>query len=119
VFPATSLNHTYTVFVPSPVVNVHAFDVAYVSHAVHELVLLIHICETPLKLSEADKVNVTEVVFVYAAPPLIVIELFGGVVSSMMVSGQDVDVFPAASLYHTYTVFVPSPVSNVHALVVP
>jgi len=66
----------------------------------------------------ADKVNVTEVVFVYAAPPLMVIELFGGVVSSMMVSGQDVEVFPAASLYHTYTVFVPSPVSNVHAFVV-
>jgi hypothetical protein len=27
-FPAPSLYHTYTVFVPSPLVNVHAFDVA-------------------------------------------------------------------------------------------
>jgi hypothetical protein len=80
-FPAASLYHAYTVFVPSPVVNVHAFDVAYVSHVVHELVLLTHIWETPLA-SDADNVKVTDVVFVYAAPLLIVIEPVGGVTSA-------------------------------------
>jgi hypothetical protein len=98
------------------VVNVHGFGVvAYVSHAVHELVLLMHICETPLVESEADNVTVTEVVFVYVALLLMIIELFGGVLSSMTVSEQDDEVFPAPSLYHTYTVFVPSPLVNVHA----
>jgi hypothetical protein len=63
-FPAASLYHAYTVFVPSPVVNVHAFDVAYVSQEVHEPALLMHIWETPLNVSVADKVNVTDVVFV-------------------------------------------------------
>jgi hypothetical protein len=97
------------------VVNVHALVVAYASHAVHELVLLRHIWDTPLKLSDADKDNVTEVDFAYASLLLMIIELEGGVVSRMMVSEQDAEVFPALSLYHTYTVFVPSPVVNVHA----
>jgi hypothetical protein len=44
--------------------------------------LLRHICDTPLNESEADNVNVTDVVFVYAAPLLIVIEPVGGVVSA-------------------------------------
>jgi hypothetical protein len=118
-FPAPSLYHTYTVFVPSPVSNVHAFVVAYASHKVQELVLLMHIWETPLVASEADKAKVTDVNFVYAALLLIMIELLGGVVSRMMLSEYGVVFgFPAPSLYHTYTVFVPSPVSNVHAFVV-
>jgi hypothetical protein len=75
-----------------------------------------HIWETPLKLSVADNVNVTDVDCVYAALLLIITELLGGVVSSTIVSEQDAEVFPAASLYHTYTVFVPSPVVIVHAL---
>jgi hypothetical protein len=62
-FPAASLYHAYTVFVPSPVVNVHALDVAYVSQAVHDVVLLRHICDTPLNVSVADNVKVTDVVF--------------------------------------------------------
>jgi hypothetical protein len=62
-FPAPSLYQTYTVFVPSPVVNVHAFDPAKVSQDVHELVLLMHIWDTPLE-SLADKVKVTDVAFV-------------------------------------------------------
>ena len=64
VFPAASLYHIYTVFVPSPLVNVHAFGVVtYVSHAVHDVVLLMHICDTLPELSEADKVSVTETLF--------------------------------------------------------
>jgi hypothetical protein len=63
-FPAPSLYHTYTVFVPSPVVNVHAFDVANASHDVHDAELLMHICETPLIESVADKAKVTDVDFV-------------------------------------------------------
>jgi len=89
VFPAPSLYHTYTVFVPSPVVNVHAFVVAKVSHAVHELVLLMHIWDTLPELSDADNVKVTARVFAYAAPPLIVIEPVGGVVSDAGVVALD------------------------------
>ena len=76
-----------------------------------------HICDTPLA-SDADNVKVTDVVFAYAAPLLMIIELFGGVMSRMMVSELHGVAFwfPAASLYHAYTVFVPSPVVNVHAL---
>ena len=47
-----------------------------------------HICETPLA-SEADNVKVTDVVFVYAAPLLIVIEPVGGVVSHAGVVALD------------------------------
>jgi len=80
-FPTLSLNQTYTVFVPSPVVNVHALDVAYASHAEQEVVLLMHICDTPLA-SDADKVNVTgKVELVYVALPFIVTDPAGGVVS--------------------------------------
>ena len=64
--------------------------------------LLTHICETPLNASEDDNVKVTDVVLVYAAPPFIIIELLGGVVSSTMESEYgDVSGFPALSLYHT------------------
>jgi hypothetical protein len=78
-----------------------------------------HICETPLNESEADNVKVTDVDCVYAALLLMIIELLGGVMSSMMVSENGVVFwFPAASLYQTYTVFVPSPVVKVHAFVV-
>jgi hypothetical protein len=83
---------------------------------VHEPVLLRHIWDTPLIVSEDDKVKVTKMDFVYISELLlIIIELFGGVVSRIMVSEQAVEVFPALSLNHTYTVFVPSPVVNVHA----
>jgi hypothetical protein len=41
-----------------------------------------HIWDTLPELSDADNVKVTDAVFVYAAPPLIVIEPVGGVVSA-------------------------------------
>ena len=56
----------------------------------HETVLLMHICDTPLA-SDADNVKVTDVVFVYAAPLLITIEPVGGVVSHADVVALDAE----------------------------
>ena len=64
--------------------------------------MLVHICETPLVASVADSANVTEVVLVYAAPLLMMIELEGGVVSRVIVSENgDALAFPVASLNQT------------------
>jgi hypothetical protein len=85
--PHLSLNHAYTVFVPLPLVSVQLFVVAYVTHDVQLVVLLMHICDTPLE-SLADNVSVTEVLFVAAAPELIVIEPTGELCTKFAVNAS-------------------------------
>ena len=56
--------------------------VANDSHTVHVSVLLMHICDMPVPVSEAEKFRATSSVFVYAAPVLMVTEPVGAVVSA-------------------------------------
>src|SRR5512136_26723 len=97
----TSLNHTYTVFVPLPVVNVQLLVAAKAVHAVQEVaVLLMHIRIAPGLSSVAVSVNVTAVLFVASASPLIFIEPVGGLVSAIgfALAVAPVDIFSALSI---------------------
>ena len=81
------------------------------------LSLLNCIAETSF-VSEDDRVRVTDLVFVYTAPPLIVTVPDGGVVSRMMVSVIAAVVqFPVLSLTLAYTVLILSPVVRFQLLV--
>jgi hypothetical protein len=71
-FPAMSWNMTATVLAPSPGLSVQAFVVAYVSGALHDVPSLLNFMKaSPLTASNADSVNVTDALFVAAAPLLI------------------------------------------------
>ncbi len=100
--PQVSLNHTNTVFVPLPVVNVQLFVGANVAHEVQLVVLLMHIWIGGL-LSLAVNVRVTVALFVTVAPPLICIEPFGGVISgtAFALAIAPVELLPALSIAHT------------------
>jgi len=117
-----SLNWARTVFVPVPEVNVQVFVVAYGSQEVHDSPRLVKcIWATVPELSVAESVSVTETELVVAAPPLIVIDPVGGVVSEdenwrVIESEYDVDSSPAPFLNCTYTVFEASPLVRVQAL---
>jgi hypothetical protein len=119
--PQGSLNHTDTVLSPAPPANVHVVVVAYVFHAVHEVVLLRHICATPLA-SVAESANVTVVLFAHVAPPLMTTLPPVGPANSG--AGTDftiapVDMFPATSFAHTRKPYVAPLVRPVATYVVP
>ena len=78
---------------------------------------LLHVTEViPLVLSEALPPRLT-VLLVVAWVELdvgLVMVTVGTVVSRVIESFTALDIFPAASLYHTYTVLLPSPPINVY-----
>ena len=51
---------------------------------------------------------------VYGSEVGLVMVTMGAVVSKVMLSLAELDTFPPKSLYHTYTVFEPSPLARVN-----
>jgi hypothetical protein len=101
-FPAASLNTVYTVFVPSPLVSVHALDAENGSHGSvsNTPSLLIRIWETPERASVAVKVSVDVVELVYAASEsTFMVQLTGGVVSTWtLIPAEGVSTLAALSV---------------------
>ena len=119
--PAPFLNCTYTILEPSPAVRVQGFEVAYASQPDQEdASLLKRICVTPDSASAAESARTTETVFVVAAPPLIVTDPVGGVMSTgncrVIESEYETESSPAPFLNWTYTVLAPSPEDKVQDL---
>ena len=82
---------------------------------------LLHVTSfIPLVLSDALPLILTVLlVVVYVASEVgLVIVIEGAVVSWVMDALAVLDTFPAASLYHTYTVLLPSPLLNVYETLV-
>ena len=79
--------------------------------------LLLHVTTAaPLVLSEALPPKLTVLfVVVWIEPEVgLVMVIMGAVASSVMESLTAVDIFPAASLYQTYTVLLPFPLLKVY-----
>ena len=98
--PQVSLNQTFTVFIPLPVVKFQLFVVAKAAHDEHAIVLLMHIWIGGLS-SIAVRVNVADVLFVAAAPALITMEPVGGVVSFVTVTVVSASALPSSPVQVT------------------
>jgi hypothetical protein len=81
VLPHWSLNQTFTVFAPLPLVNVQLLVAVKALKVVQIAVLLTHICIGPPPSSVAVMARFTVVVLVAASPLLMTIVPVGGFVS--------------------------------------